>query len=320
MSYTCSASSIAVPCASDNRLTSLTRHAKKRLSERTRLTRREIRALLDAGLYVNIGSEPRNDAEHLLLWSLRDQRFIIAIRNPRTAQVITVLPEQFDSYCALSIPEEAFEKARELACTVSLPPIVRDEPPRFPLVFVKTRIVREHVACPICKAQVGECCQDEWYRPTKAVHAQRLERYEEARESRKQAISESQSFPNWKRLRLKAWRMLPSGEMASTYLGKTSRLCNEIELERFLEEPGFSQAIAQKARDRDILFASIFKVMVCAPHPAKVLRIVEFPRHIECRVALRLQFLTEVEDTLETEFSALDLFIVTDRLQLELHA
>ena len=97
------------------KFTHLSCHGRKRLSERTQLTEDEMEWMLDRKCYINSGSTPGFNKEHLIFYSLPDDKAFVAIRDRLTGLVITVLPENYHANLAWEILEGEVEKAKGLA-------------------------------------------------------------------------------------------------------------------------------------------------------------------------------------------------------------
>jgi hypothetical protein len=81
-----------------------------------------------------------------------------------------VMPEHFHARSAWkkTTADEQL-KARQLVEAAPRLELVANAP-RFPMVSVALRPVRDQVKCPICKARVGERCFTDWGKPVNRVH------------------------------------------------------------------------------------------------------------------------------------------------------
>jgi hypothetical protein len=90
------------------------KHAFKRIAQRTFLTYEEIGLILDGGFYVNTGTEPGFNRDHLVFYSHKDEVCFVAIRDHYSGKVITVLPLNYHKNLAWPITESAIAKAQEI--------------------------------------------------------------------------------------------------------------------------------------------------------------------------------------------------------------
>jgi hypothetical protein len=90
------------------------RHAFKRIAQRTLLSCEEIAEILDRGLVVNTGQRPGFDRVHLLFYSHVDNDYFVAIQDVITGTVITILPLDYHETLAWKINEADRECAREI--------------------------------------------------------------------------------------------------------------------------------------------------------------------------------------------------------------
>jgi len=97
------------------RFTHFSRHAFERLGQRTSLTCEEVSELLDGGAYVNTGSKPGFNREHLVFYSVRDKEHFVAIRDSQSGTVVTVLPLAYHTNLAWPIHPADLHESRELA-------------------------------------------------------------------------------------------------------------------------------------------------------------------------------------------------------------
>lgn len=110
------------------------RHAFKRVAQRTSLSCNEIAAILDRGLVVNTGQRPGFNRVHLVFYSHLDNEYFVAIQDIATGTVITILPLDYHETLAWGISAADCERAREIflgAQTAMEEPRVRDAPKIF---------------------------------------------------------------------------------------------------------------------------------------------------------------------------------------------
>lgn len=103
------------------RFTYFSRHAFKRLSQRTHLTVDEAAMLLDEKRYVMAGLAPASETEHLVFYSQRDESCYVAVRNRLSGKVITIWPLEYQANLAWKITTKEIEKAKLLAPTEQQP-------------------------------------------------------------------------------------------------------------------------------------------------------------------------------------------------------
>ena len=111
------------------KLHGITDHAIDRIHERTRLTRQNVTDILNSKAYVNMGSLPGINKEHLLFFSTLDKDFFVLVRDKLNAEVLTCLPIEYHKNTAWVISEEHKKQALRLAPKVdiaihNLPPFV----------------------------------------------------------------------------------------------------------------------------------------------------------------------------------------------------
>jgi hypothetical protein len=109
------------------------RHAFKRVAQRTLLSCEEIAAILDRGLFVNTGQRPGFNRVHLVFYSHLDNDYFVAIQDVTTGTVITILPLDYHETLAWGISAADCERAKEIL--LAAPPLeeprVRDAPKVF---------------------------------------------------------------------------------------------------------------------------------------------------------------------------------------------
>jgi hypothetical protein len=109
------------------------RHAFKRVAQRTSLSCDEIAKILDRGLVVNTGQRPGFNRVHLVFYSHLDNDYFVAIQDVVTGTVITILPLDYHETLAWGISAADCERAKEivLAAQTVEEPRVRDAPKVF---------------------------------------------------------------------------------------------------------------------------------------------------------------------------------------------
>lgn len=109
------------------------RHAFKRIAQRTLLSCEEIAAILDRGLVVNTGQRPGFDRVHLVFYSHLDNDYFVAIQDVISGTVITILPLDYHETLAWGVSEADCERAREifLAAHTVEKRVARDTPKVF---------------------------------------------------------------------------------------------------------------------------------------------------------------------------------------------
>jgi len=94
--------------------TFFSKHAFKRIAQRTLLTYEEIALILDKGFYINAGAEPGFNRDHLVFFSHKDEKCFVAIRDHYSGKVVTVLPLDYHKNLAWPISDSIIVKAREI--------------------------------------------------------------------------------------------------------------------------------------------------------------------------------------------------------------
>lgn len=91
----------------------LTWHGRDRLAERSLLSLEEIDGIISRGLAVNLLKEKGSDRVHWLVWSEKDDRGIVVIRDERTKEIVTVLLDSYEG--ARCVSQDRLDLAKELA-------------------------------------------------------------------------------------------------------------------------------------------------------------------------------------------------------------
>lgn len=90
---------------------SITKHANKRIQERSSFTKESFLHLVDSGCYVNLGSKPGMLKEHLLIYSIDDDSWLVVVRDVINGDIITVLYEEYHVQLFDKISAEAKKMA-----------------------------------------------------------------------------------------------------------------------------------------------------------------------------------------------------------------
>jgi len=91
------------------------KHALKRIKQRTKLSCFTIADMLDFGLAVHIGSEIVFDRKHWLFYSSLDDCCYVAIQDPLTGLVVTVLPVDYHENLAWKVLDAQLAQAKEIS-------------------------------------------------------------------------------------------------------------------------------------------------------------------------------------------------------------
>ena len=94
------------------RLTCFSKHATKRVNERTVLNEGDIGEILDFGMYKVINRVDIFNKEHRLFYSVRDDAFFVAIQDIHAGTVITVLPESYHDNLNVRVKDKDREEAK----------------------------------------------------------------------------------------------------------------------------------------------------------------------------------------------------------------
>jgi hypothetical protein len=90
--------------------TTLTSHAAMRLSNRSSLTPKEVKRILDDCLFVLISKEKDSPRAHKLIFDEKAQNYIVAVQDEVNGEVVTFHPTHHND----EIPGEAFLEAKRL--------------------------------------------------------------------------------------------------------------------------------------------------------------------------------------------------------------
>jgi hypothetical protein len=96
------------------RLAHFSRHARRRLGQRCRMSSGELAEILDRRLAVNTGRKPGFEKVHLLFFSPRDDAYFVAIQDRLAGTVVTVLPLDYHEQLAWPVTDEQRAEARRL--------------------------------------------------------------------------------------------------------------------------------------------------------------------------------------------------------------
>lgn len=91
--------------------THFSNHAYKRIKQRSQLSFNEIKIILDGKFYVNTGTEPGFNRDHLVFYSHKDECCFVAIRDNLTGEVVTILPLSYHKNLAWKISDKDISKA-----------------------------------------------------------------------------------------------------------------------------------------------------------------------------------------------------------------
>jgi len=92
----------------------MTEHARQRIAERSVTAEESVLSMLDAGLFVPIGTEAGTNRSHELLYLPEDGHWFVAIRDLRTLELITLLPIDYHENIAWKVSFDAMQTAREM--------------------------------------------------------------------------------------------------------------------------------------------------------------------------------------------------------------
>lgn len=84
----------------------LTKHAKQRLDQRTKLTPEMFNVILRDKAYLNLGNKPGMTREHLLFYSSVDSECFVAIRDSINGDIVTILTKEYHENLAWDITDE----------------------------------------------------------------------------------------------------------------------------------------------------------------------------------------------------------------------
>ena len=90
-------------------------HCIKRLRERTSLTTNQFARIIADGVTVCLGSKPGIQKNHYLFYSIKDEKYYVAIQNIITGAIITVLHMEYHENLAWKISEDEKREAQSKA-------------------------------------------------------------------------------------------------------------------------------------------------------------------------------------------------------------
>ena len=94
--------------------TTFTRHAYDRADERSSMTLDEIAELLDSKFSVIINSEKGTNRAHHLYYSVKDNKYFVAVRDEKKLEVVTLLTVLYYEQLNSVIPIPFLKQARAL--------------------------------------------------------------------------------------------------------------------------------------------------------------------------------------------------------------
>lgn len=103
------------------KITHFSYHAGKRAKQRTAISKRKVAMLLDKKMYLSIGKTPGINKEYVLFYSPPDALCYIAVRNPLTGAVITVLPVSYQGCTGWVVTEEMCQRVTEMTLNSPMP-------------------------------------------------------------------------------------------------------------------------------------------------------------------------------------------------------
>lgn len=99
------------------RFTHFSRHALKRIGQRTKLDYFSIADMLDYGGAIDVGTEIVFDRKHWLFYSDIDDDYFVAIQDSFTGLVVTILPIDYHENLAWKISRELLPQAKQKSAT-----------------------------------------------------------------------------------------------------------------------------------------------------------------------------------------------------------
>lgn len=91
------------------------KHACKRLNQRTSMSPRKLNAMISQGNTLNLGSKPGINKVHHLFYSEKDAKFFVAVMDNLNGEVITVWFLDYQESLAWRITSSQKAQAKELA-------------------------------------------------------------------------------------------------------------------------------------------------------------------------------------------------------------
>lgn len=99
------------------RFAHFSKHALKRIGQRTKLDYFFIADMLDYGGAIDVGTEIVFDRKHWLFYSGIDDDYFVAIQDSFTGLVVTILPLDYHENLAWKVNSELFPQAKQKAST-----------------------------------------------------------------------------------------------------------------------------------------------------------------------------------------------------------
>ena len=134
------------------RFAHFSRHALKRIKQRTGVNYFSIADILDGRMAVDIGQEPVFGRRHWLFYSEPDDCCFVAIQDSMSGLVITVLPLEYHANLAWKISLDDCQKAKTLATSCAgsvasssasnIPPSIIIVKARYASVEVTQKLLR----------------------------------------------------------------------------------------------------------------------------------------------------------------------------------
>ena len=124
------------------RFAHFSKHALKRISQRTTLNYFSIADMLDYNGAIDVGSELVFDRKHWLFYSAVDNCCFVAVQDALTGLVITVLPLDYHENLAWRINDEVIEEAKRRSTSYTR--VKKDVPRERPsIIIVKARYISD---------------------------------------------------------------------------------------------------------------------------------------------------------------------------------
>lgn len=95
-------------------------HAAKRISERTSLSTDQVGLMLDHGASQLVGRKPGMRRNHILIYSIPDEAFFVAIQDELMGTVVTLLTVEYHTNLAWKLSEHDCQMAKDRAQKFSI--------------------------------------------------------------------------------------------------------------------------------------------------------------------------------------------------------
>jgi hypothetical protein len=95
-------------------LTKFSKHAFKRLAQRTKLSVETIVDILEHKIYINLGLMPGFNKGYLFFYSSADEDYFVAIQDLLNGTVLTILPEDFHINSEKRITDNDRQKVKKM--------------------------------------------------------------------------------------------------------------------------------------------------------------------------------------------------------------